>query len=365
MKRFHVLAVVPILVFFFASPSVASTDYSDAANWICRPGNERVCTTGFDASIVGPNEAPRSLPFVPAADPTIDCFYVYPTVSNEETIYSDLKQSPEVVDAVAKQAGRLSSRCRVFAPVYHQVTDYGIQQLFNGAPNVDFKAPFVDVVAAWRYYLAHDNNGRGVVLIGHSQGTILLQGLIASEIDGRAQQKLLVSAFLAGDPSLAVPVGKKVGGTFTHVPVCSSKAETGCAYVWASYLQGDDSRTHYFGKPLDGGKESACESPAAPSGGIGSLEFFHLKAKDAPASDPPWVETVDQFSGSCHTDATGSSFVVTVGPGPDHDSYLERMKGAVIAPGWGLHIEDVALELGNILDVLDAEIATWKAHAAP
>ena len=26
------------------------------------------------------------------------------------------------------------------------------------------------IVAAWRYYLAHDNHGRGAVLIGHSQG---------------------------------------------------------------------------------------------------------------------------------------------------------------------------------------------------
>ena len=31
-----------------------------------------------------------------------------------------------------------------------------------------------DVVAAWRHYLDHDNRGRGVVLIGHSQGTGML-----------------------------------------------------------------------------------------------------------------------------------------------------------------------------------------------
>ena len=27
-----------------------------------------------------------------------------------------------------------------------------------------------DVLAAWNYYLEHDNQGRGVVLVGHSQG---------------------------------------------------------------------------------------------------------------------------------------------------------------------------------------------------
>ena len=36
-----------------------------------------------------------------------------------------------------------------------------------------------DVVDAWNYYLAHENHGRGVVLVGHSQGSGVLTGLIA------------------------------------------------------------------------------------------------------------------------------------------------------------------------------------------
>ncbi len=31
-----------------------------------------------------------------------------------------------------------------------------------------------DVKAAWNDYLARDNKGRGVVLIGHSQGSLIL-----------------------------------------------------------------------------------------------------------------------------------------------------------------------------------------------
>ena len=339
-----------------------ATDYSDSANWICRPGAENVCTSGLDAKIVTPSGAAKTLPFVAAADPAIDCFYVYPTVSQEQSIDSDLEQTQEVRDVVNAQVGRLTSRCRVFAPVYRQLTIYGLRRMMRGAAKENFDLPMMDVAAAWAYYLAHDNGGRGVVLIGHSQGTILLQRLIASTIDGTPQQKLLVSAFLAGDPSLAIPKGKTVGGTFAHVPVCSAKAQTGCAYAWGSYLKGDDSPLHAFGSPQDDGMVSACVHPAAPSGGTGALKFFHKKLLSAPASDPPWIETLDEMSGACRSDDSGNGFIVTVAPGPQHAAFEKLLKNAEIVTGWGLHLEDMPLAQGNILDVLDAEIATWTTR---
>ena len=42
-----------------------------------------------------------------------------------------------------------------------------------------------DVRAAWREYLANHNKGRPFVLIGHSQGSLMLQQLIAHEIEGK------------------------------------------------------------------------------------------------------------------------------------------------------------------------------------
>jgi hypothetical protein len=366
------VALVALIISLSAVPSVASDptpaataegapDYSQAANWICRPGAESICTTGLDTNVIEASGAAKSVPFVPAADPAIDCFYVYPTISDEQTTYSDLKQTPEVQDTVNKQVGRLTSKCRVFAPVYRQLTIYGLKQMLRGEAKENFDLPMGDIAAAWASYLAHDNNGRGVVLVGHSQGTILLQKLIADTIEGTPQQKLIVSAFLAGDPSLAVPKGKKVGGTFAHFPVCSAKAQTGCAYAWGTYLKGDDSPLYAFGAPQDNGMESACEHPSAPSGGIGKVAFFHKKPASAPASDPPWIEVVGEFSGQCRADDSGNDFIVSVAPGPKHAYYEQRLKSAEFLSGWGLHLEDVPLALGSILDVLDAEIATWTA----
>jgi len=343
-------------------PTADSTapDYSNAANWVCRPGSEDICTTGLDALAVYPDGHKVAQHFEPAKNPPIDCFYVYPTVSLEPSPFADMTDSPEIQRTVKAQVGRLTSRCRVFAPIYRQTTLYQLHQSIAGAGALDFDQPLLDVQAAWAYYLKHDNQGRGVVLIGHSQGTILLQSLIAKSIDGTPAQSLLVSAVLAGDPSLGVPPGKAVGGTFAHIPVCSAAAQTGCAYVWGSFLTDDASKGQVFGRARNDGLASACANPAAPGGGSGMLKFYHEKLPSAPASDPPWVEAVDQISGACRADAQGNAFRVTVEPGSSADLYSAMLKRSQSRAGWGLHARDIALVQGNMLDVLDAEIASWR-----
>jgi hypothetical protein len=323
-----------------------------AANWVCRPGSDVPCTTGLDAEVLNADGTTEAQPFTPATDPLIDCFYVYPTVSQEQTDYADLTDSPEIQAVTREQVGRLSSLCRVFAPIYRQETSYGLN---HNAPHSD--DPMLDVQGAWAYYLQNYNQGRGVVLIGHSQGTILLQQLIASSIDGTANQALLVSAFLAGDPSLGVPSGGVVGGTFAHIPTCAAAAQTGCVYVWGSYLAGDTSAPPLFGGARNDGLVSACVNPAAPTGGSGMLKFYY-----AGANPPAWVEAIGQFTGICQASSGANIFVVTVLPGQFSAQNTSILTAAEVAPGWGVHPLDLSLVQGNILDVLDAEIATWQAQ---
>jgi hypothetical protein len=329
------------------------SDYSIAAHWVCRPGAETVCTTGLNANVENAEGSKSAQPFTPAADPAIDCFYIYATVSKEQTQYADLADSPEIQAMTRAQVGRLSSRCRIFAPIYRQTTIYGSTHQFSTHTN----DPMLDVEAAWDYYLAHYNEGRGVVLIGHSQGTILLQELIASSIDGKASQSLLVSAFLPGNPSLGVPRGHTVGGTFHHIPTCSYAAETGCVYVWGSYRSADTSDP-VFGRARSDGLVSACVNPAAPSGGSGTLKFYHSNTEA-----PWWTELTGQFSGECRAEASGANiFIVTVDSGPLADQDAAILKAADIGGGWGMHPSDIALVQGNILDVMNEEIVTWKSQ---
>lgn len=339
-------------------------DYTQDAAWLCRPGRSDACSQApLDAVRVDAEGRRTPEPFRPAESPSVDCFYVYPTVSRDPTDYSDLSPGLEEMHALQAQFARFASVCRTFAPVYRQLTLAGLDRALSGgdAAREDLWLPaYEDVRAAWRDYLTRDNHGRGVVLIGHSQGTILLQRLLQQEIDGKPAQRLLVSAFLAGDPGLSVPAGREVGGTLKSIPLCHETAETGCVYAWGSYAADDAQGPHRFGRG-EAGLEGACADPAAPGGGEGRLDAFLHKPPGAPASDPPWVEAVGGFTGTCVRDAQGAVLRVAVTPAP-YAALRERLLAdAQHTPGWGLHVLDVNLVQGNMLDDVAAEVRAWRA----
>jgi hypothetical protein len=252
-----------------ASPSTAEgSAYAGDAAWLCRPGRRDACSSAeLDAVRLDARGGRTPAPFQPAGAPPIDCFYVYPTVSADPTPVSDMTPGPEEARTAASQAARFASRCRVFAPVYRQITLAGLRSAMGGGVAVDWSEPYGDVRAAWRDYLRRDNGGRGVVLIGHSQGAILLSRLLAEEIETNpAQKRLLVSAILAGHPGLAVPEGQDVGGDFKTTPLCRARDQTGCAVVFASYAATDPATRRFFGKVEGAGRRRPASIRPRPAG---------------------------------------------------------------------------------------------------
>ena len=54
--------------------------------WLCRPGmTANPCDGNLNATVVQPNGGTSVEPFDPATSPKIDCFYVYPTLSDAPT----------------------------------------------------------------------------------------------------------------------------------------------------------------------------------------------------------------------------------------------------------------------------------------
>lgn len=367
MKRFAVWAAAAVLMSLAAAeaPAVpAAPDYAQDSAWLCRPGRAGdACGTAQTSALVVDPAAPgrTEVAFAPKADAPIDCFYVYPTVSNDPGAFSDLSPNEEIA-TVRSQVSRLATRCRVFAPMYRQVTLGALNRALKGessGADIDWTIPYQDVVAAWRDYLKRDNRGRGVILIGHSQGTVLLTQLLANEIDGKPAQKLLVSAFLSGHPGFGVPAGKDVGGALKTIPLCHAAEQLGCVYVWSSYAEDDKATPRFFGAQVAPGLVPACVSPAAPGGGRGRLKAFFRKPSVAPEADPPYVEAVNQLSGECVTDALGSVLRIRVEEGPYAPLLQAGLARGSTLPGWGLHILDMSLVQGNIFDVVDAETAAW------
>ena len=215
-----------------ASPAAPSNTV-----WLCRPGlADNPCESDLTTSVVSADGSTTTEAATPAKDPPIDCFYVYPTVSAQQTTNANLDIDPEVRAVAVLQASRFSQVCKVYAPIYRQLT---VSTL--GKPGVattaDRALAYGDVLSAWQDYLANYNDGRGVVLIGHSQGTGMLTQLIASEIDPNPDVRgRLVSALLLGG-NVTVAAGQDVGGDFQNIPACRSADQTGCVVAYSSFIE--------------------------------------------------------------------------------------------------------------------------------
>ena len=111
---------------------------------------------------------------------------------------ADARVDPELRSIARYQAARYSRDCRVFAPVYRQITLAG-HRARRRTPERRGRAPTATSAPPGATTCATTTSGRGVVLIGHSQGTFLLRRLLASEIDRKpALRRRLVSALLLG-----------------------------------------------------------------------------------------------------------------------------------------------------------------------
>jgi pimeloyl-ACP methyl ester carboxylesterase len=328
--------------------------------WLCQPATtDDPCDVPVAASAVHADGSATPVP-APAVQQPVDCFYVYPTVSQAPTLNAPLRATAVEKRTATAQVARFSSVCRVFAPVYRQLTVHAL--LTGGFGNAKGRAlSHADVVSAWHDYLRH-NPGRRFVLIGHSQGSFELLSLMQDELDRQpALRDRLVSALLLGG-NVKVPPGKDVGGDLKSIALCRGPSQHGCVVTYNSYDATPPS-TALFGRPdANRGLVAACTNPAALSGGTGSLSpYFPGPALSAglptfAANDrvtTPWASYPDYLTAQC-LDQDGAAWLqVAVHPalGDTRPTSLPKTLG----PDWGLHLLDVNLALGNLVDLVRTE----------
>ena len=379
MKR--MIFVLAIAASASASAQTAKNDYGDGKSWLCRPGRQDACAVDQSATIVAADGTLTREDWKANPNAPIDCFYVYPTVSTDPGGNSDMNAGPEENGVVRSQLARFASQCRVYAPLYRQATLTALRAATTGSPiAVDRALGYNDVLDSWNHYLQHDNNGRGVVLIGHSQGSGLLTQLIRNEIDGKPVSTKFISALLLGT-SLAVPKGKDVGGAFQHIPLCHSATHTGCVIAYASFRSTipppDNSR---FGRVQGENMQAACVNPAALGGGSGALHSYlssggrsivgssaepRAWVTPAKAIDTPFVSVPGLLTAQCVEKGAFSYLEITVHGNPA-DPRADDIVGDVMANGqvnasWGLHLIDVNLSMGNLVDIVREQGKTWLA----
>ena len=350
--------------------------------WMCAPElADNPCEGGLDATVLAPDGTTTVEPFTPAEDPKVDCFYVYPTVTQAEGANAPLEVNPSAVLTARTQAARFASVCRLYAPVYRQLTLGALRDPSIITPEA-LELPGEDVRSAWHDYLANHNNGRGVILIGHSQGAAQLISLIRDEIDDNpAQRRLLVAAYLLGG-NVQVRQGEDAGGDFANVPACRSSDQTGCVVAYSAFsASSPPPENSLFGRANSGprllqpgqqpaeGQEVLCVNPAALAGGAAPLRPYlatkSLARGEGSSSllsstlDYPtgFVTAENLLSGECRNSGGASWLEIgtTAGAGDSRQLPLQEL-----SPEWGLHLVDVNVALGDLVALAEQQARAWE-----
>jgi hypothetical protein len=205
----------------------------------------------------------------------------------------------------------------------------------------------------------------------------MLIQLMAAQVDPNPSvRRLLVSALLIGG-NVTVASGQDVGGDFQNIPACRSTSQTGCVVAYSSFNEPPPpdspfgrvgagpraTETEQVGKNL----EVLCVNPASPSGGTGPLQFqfgtapfpgaWGALAVKLPPIPTPWVAYPGLYTAHCESSG-GTSWlqVDTTNIAGDQRPVASPVPG----PTWGLHVYDVTLALGNLVNLVRQQSAAFS-----
>ncbi len=353
----------------------ATAAAADGTTWICKPGQaDDLCAGTIDGeSIPAPGEEAAPLGYTRPADPPVDCFYLYPTQSDQPGPNSDLAKDPPIRRVVVQQARMFSSVCDVYAPMYRQVTNNGSQASHNASVETAYQS----AKSGFKDYLKNYNDGRGFIMLGHSQGSAHTARLIQELVDTNPKLRKRFVGAIAPGANIAVPIGESVGGLFQHVPACTEVGEYGCVIAFSTYddVPGPNAAFSrldfgywiYPQERFDSAKyEAMCTDPARLDGGDGTLlplvNFDYLF--DVPKNGEtaaPWKSQPDYYKVKCKRQ-DGSHWLNLAKVGLPGDNRVDL--GKTVANGSNYHVPEVNLAEGNLLTITQLQSDSYEKEQA-
>ena len=218
------LILISVVVF---AQTPAPPDYSDLIYWAASPHK----TDASDKIPLFLKDEKREF--------LADVFFIHPTIYDNDSDtaswnawLNDEKINTETNNTtILLQASVFNGSCRVFAPRYRQAN---MEVFYNiGTPKATeaFDLAYSDVKAAFQYYLKNENNGRPIVIAGHSQDALHAVRLLQEFFDGTLLQKQLVCAYI---PGYRIKIED-----FKSIPVGNNPVQTGCFVTWRTWIKGE------------------------------------------------------------------------------------------------------------------------------
>lgn len=359
--------VTAIGLAFFAGPASA-----EPTVWLCKPGQtDNPCLGKLDGIATAPGFINTDLGYEAAKNPPVDCFYLYPTQSDQDTPNANLDKDPPIRAVAVNQARQFSRMCDVYAPMYRQYTFAG--EITGEVRDVAYNS----ALGAWKDYLKNYNNGRGVVIIAHSQGSMNMARLIAEEVDPNpAVRKRLISAILPG-ANVYVPKGGVVGGQFQNIPACEAGDQVGCAIAYSMFTQQPNTNSAYgwvdtgywinpAPRPDKNLYQVMCVNPGDLAGDGGLLEpLANLPAfLRQPEPAKPWQAMPDFYRGECRTaedPSKGTLSWLNVEDITGPSDTRPNLATLVQASGGNLHTGDINLALDSLVSIAASQSRAYVA----
>jgi len=200
--------------------SGAVSNYAEQSNWAALP------TRHYSADAVPYGSTLRDQQQTAIAD----VFFVHPTTYYGRKGWNASLQNKPVNtftdrNVMRKQASVFNAAGRIYAPRYRQATLFSFFDEQSESGHQALALAYNHVKAAFQYYLTHYNQGRPIIIAGHSQGTVHATQLLHDFFDNNATLcKQLVAAYLIGYHVKA--------DEYQTIRPCEDSTQTSCYVSW-------------------------------------------------------------------------------------------------------------------------------------
>ncbi|MDE2403829.1 MAG: DUF3089 domain-containing protein [Sphingomonadales bacterium] len=325
----------------FEAPAPLSADaYAATGRWVARPGQ------------AGPT---AWLPRGATAGAKLDArvFYVHPTSLFDRTRWNAALSDPAVdavTDAFVRAQASAFNAGEVWAPRYRQAT-FGAMLTAKPEGRRALDVAYGDVRAAFAAFLRADRGEGPIVLVGHSQGALLLMRLLRDEVAGKPVAARVAAAYVVGWPVSIAHDLPAMG-----LPACTGPDQPGCVLSWMSYAEPADvsaTLAVYAREPgLDGasrrGSPIFCVNPLTGAPGTAAPASANRGTLLPEAGPAGAALAAGIVPARC-----GPQGFLLIGPGPQ--------MGAEVMPGNNYHVYDIPLFWANVRADVARRVAAWRA----